>query len=92
MSISIFKPPVVLTRFADKSRVFVIKADGRVVSPKGHFWLLGGRKKDQLAAGDVIVVPTNPDYDRPIKRYRAIASVVFQSVASIAAFFSIADR
>ena len=80
------------TRFADKSRVFVIKADGRVVSPKGHFWLLGGSKKDQLAAGDVIVVPTNPDYDRPIKRYQAITSVVFQSVASIAAFFSIADR
>lgn len=81
-----------LTRYADNSRVFVIKSDGRVVSPKGRFLRLGGRKKDQLAAGDVIVVPLNPDYDKPIDRWQTVTSVVFQSVASIAAFFSIANK
>jgi len=45
-----------------------------------------------LSPGSVIVVPTNYDYEKPIDRYRSITSVVFESVASIAAFFSIANK
>ena len=45
-----------------------------------------------LAPGSVIVVPTNYDYEKPIDRYRSITSVVFESVASVAAFFSIANK
>ena len=45
-----------------------------------------------LSPGSVIVVPTDYDYEKPLDRYRGITSVVFESLASIAAFFSITNR
>ena len=81
-----------VTRFSDAKRTFVIKADGSVVRSKTNRWLMKGSGEDGLSAGDTIVVPTNPDYERPLKYWQSLSSVIFQSLASIAAFFSIADK
>ena len=81
-----------VTRFSDAKRTFVIKADGSVVRSKRNRWLMKGSGEDGLSAGDTIVVPTNPDYERPLKYWQSLSSVIFQSLASIAAFFSIADK
>jgi hypothetical protein len=71
-----------------------LKADGSVrFSNSGGFLAKFRRFDDPLAnqiqAGDVIVVPTNLDYDRPLERVTAVTNVVFQSLTSIAAFLSI---
>ena len=81
-----------VTRFSDAKRTFVIKADGSVVRSKRNRWLMKGSGEDGLSAGDTIVVPTNPNYERPLKYWQSLSSVIFQSLASIAAFFSIADK
>ncbi|MDC0464309.1 SLBB domain-containing protein [Pseudomonadales bacterium] len=83
-----------LTERARKKSIYVIEPNGAVVQVK--------RSKRQLfrfnqsvvglAPGSVIVIPTNYDYEKPLVRYQAITSVVFESVASIAAFFSIANK
>ena len=80
------------TRYADRKKAFVVKSDGRVVRPSGNAWFSGGNAKDRLAEGDVIVVPNNPDYLKSLDKWQSVSAVVFQSFASIAAFFSIADR
>jgi len=79
------------TRYADKKRIYVIKANGRVLPISQSSWLAGG-SRTKITAGDVIVVPVNLDYEKPLARTQSITSVVFQSMASIAAFFTIADR
>ena len=83
-----------VTERARKKSIYVIEPNGAVVQVK--------RSKRQLfrfnqsvaglAPGSVIVVPTDYDYEKPLVRYRGITSVVFESLASIAAFFSIANK
>ena len=83
-----------VTKRARKKNIYVIEPNGAVVQVK--------RSKRQLfrfnqsvvglAPGSVIVVPTDYDYEKPLVRYRGITSVVFESLASIAAFFSIANK
>ena len=78
------------TRYADKKRTYVIKADGSVTPSRGGgMWLSGFSRKGGIEAGDTIVVPTNLDYEKPLDRINAVTSVIFQSMASVAAFFAI---
>ena len=79
------------TRFADSSRTYVIKANGEVIPSKGGNWLFG-RNAKKIEAGDSIVVPLNQNYEKPLTRAQSVTSVVFQSMASIAAFFAIKNN
>jgi protein involved in polysaccharide export with SLBB domain len=80
------------TRYADKKRTYVIKADGSVTPSRGGgMWLSGFSRKSSIEAGDIIVVPTNLDYEQPLTRINAVTSIVFQSMASIAAFFNVSN-
>ena len=83
-----------VTERARKKNIYVIEPNGAVVQvkPSKRQLFRFNQSVAGLAPGSVIVVPTNYDYDKPINRYRAITSVVFESVASIAAFFSIASK
>ena len=76
------------TRFADSRRIYVIKANGEVKPLRGGNWLFGSNER-RIEAGDSIVVPLNTDYEKPLTRIQSVTSVVFQSMASIAAFFAI---
>lgn len=80
------------TRYADINRTYVIKADGSVRHRGGAIWSSAFSRGRNIEAGDTIVVPTNPDYEPPIERVSAVTSVVFQSMASLAAFFSISNN
>ena len=84
------------TSYALTRNIYLLKADGSV-----RFYRSGALKSlmrfdagvvNGIEAGDVIVVPTNLDYDRPLTRVSAITNVVFQSLTSIAAFLSIANQ
>ena len=81
------------TELAKQKNMYVIKANGSIV-PVDRGWKgltrFSRQKHDGIEVGDVIVIPTDYDYSLPLDRYRSITSVVFESVASIAAFLSIA--
>ncbi|MDC3343020.1 SLBB domain-containing protein [Pseudomonadales bacterium] len=82
------------TERARKKDVYVIRPNGGVVklrSKRSKFFRFS-QNELEIPAGSVIVVPTNYDYEQPLTKYRAITSVVFESVASIAAFFSITRK
>ena len=85
-----------LTDRARDKDIYIIQPNGAVQpfrqSKKGFLRFNQGNNEVAIRPGSVIVVPTNYDYEKPIERYRAITSVVFESVASIAAFFSIASK
>ena len=83
-----------LTDRARKKDIYVIEPNGAVVPLQGSKRQLFrfDRTVVGLSPGSVVVVPTNYDYEKPLDRYRGITSVVFESVASIAAFFSIANK
>ena len=81
-----------LTDRARKKDIYVIEPNGAVVPLQGSKRQLFrfDRTVAGLSPGSVVVVPTNYDYEKPLDRYKGITSVVFESTASIAAFFSIA--
>ena len=82
------------TIFALRKNIYLLKADGTVRYASGGF-LKGLTSFDKqgstlsVSPGDVVVVPTNLDYDRPLERITGVTNVVFQSLTSIAAFLSI---
>ena len=81
-----------VTERARMKDIYVIKPNGSVepLSRKYTSYLsFRNGIEAEMSPGSVIVVPTNYDYERPIARYRAVTSVVFESIASIAAFVSI---
>ena len=83
-----------ITDRARKKDIYVIEPNGAVVpleNTKRQLFRFD-RSVAGLSPGSVIVVPTNYDYEKPLDRYRSITSVVFESVASIAAFFSITNK
>ena len=84
-----------VTDRAREKDIYIIQPNG-AVEPFHHgkkgFLNFDRGGHSEIRPGSVIVVPTNYDYQKPIERYSAVTSVVFESVASIAAFFSIASN
>ena len=79
------------TATAKKKDVYFILPNGRVQRLNERKRLLDfGGNPSEIVAGTTIVVPPNLDYAKPLDFYTQVSSVVFQSMASIAAFFNIA--
>ena len=84
-------PAAGYTSTAKKKDVYFILPNGRVQRLNERQRLLGfGGNNLEIVAGTTIVVPPNLNYSRPLDLYAQVSSVVFQSMASIAAFFNIA--
>ena len=79
------------TATAKKKDVYYILPNGRVqmMNERKRFFDFGDNQSE-IVAGTTIVVPPNLDYSKPLDFYTQVSSVVFQSMASIAAFFNIA--
>jgi polysaccharide export outer membrane protein len=84
------------TTFALSRNTYLLKADGSVRFARAgllkRLGSFGGDSTGRVEPGDVIVVPTNLDYDPPLARISSITNVVFQSLTSIAAFLSITKQ
>ena len=84
------------TKYALGRNIYLLKANGSVVSPSSGLLRGLGRfnesREGSIEPGDVIVVPANLSYDSPLQRVTAITQVVFQSFTSIAAFLNIAKQ
>jgi protein involved in polysaccharide export with SLBB domain len=72
------------TRRADKSRAYVVRADGSVVAGTSGGWLRGGKNVD-IQPGDTIVVPLDTERLPPLPLWQAVTSIVYNAAVALAA-------
>lgn len=81
-----------MTARGDQTEIYIIKADGSVnKNIKKRSLLVFDDGGNQIEAGDTVVVPIRSNYQTPLNLYSTVSQVVFQSIASIAAFSTIFD-
>ena len=73
------------TKNADKSRTFVVKANGSVVSQGGNAWFGKSSGIDSISAGDVIVVPIDLKQTRWLENLTYGTQIVYQLAVAAAA-------
>ena len=73
-----------LTRRAAEGDIYIVKANGSVVTLERNLWLFTGNNST-LDPGDSIVVPINTQYKDSLASWREITQIVYQSVVSVAA-------
>ncbi len=66
---------------ADEDRVFVVRADGSVYKPTSGYWF--GNNKEELQAGDTIVVPIDTDYRDALSTWTAATQILYQTGVAI---------
>ena len=72
------------TRRADDGGVYIVKANGSVVTLEQNLWRFTGANRS-LDPGDTIVVPIDTQYKESLASWREITQIVYQSMVSIAA-------
>jgi polysaccharide export outer membrane protein len=72
------------TRRADDGGVYIVKANGSVVTLEQNLWRFTGANRS-LNPGDTIVVPIDTQYKESLASWREITQIVYQSMVSIAA-------
>ena len=72
------------TRRADDGGIYVVKANGSVVTLERNLWRFT-ENNSSLDPGDTIVVPINTQYKESLASWREITQIVYQSMVSIAA-------
>lgn len=81
-----------MTARGDEDEIYIIKADGSVKKNQRKSSLLVFEDgSEKIQAGDTIVIPIKSSYQTPLNLYSTVSQVVFQSIASIAAFSTIFD-
>tara|TARA_Y100000590_G_scaffold462377_1_gene626332 strand:- start:6877 stop:9648 length:2772 start_codon:yes stop_codon:yes gene_type:complete len=77
----------------DAKEIYIIRANGSVqkASNKKNSLFTFTNNEELIQAGDTIVVPIKSSYQTPLNLYSTVSQVVFQSIASIAAFSSVFD-
>lgn len=75
-----------LTPRADDNRIYVVRADGSVVTRSGSAWFNGGGV--DIKTGDTIVAPLDTERMRPLPFWTGVMSIVYQLAVSAAAINS----
>jgi hypothetical protein len=73
-----------LTRKADRGRIYIVRADGSVVSSENSGWF---RRSGQVAmhAGDTIVVPLDTERMPPLPLWQAVTQIIYNLAIAAAA-------
>jgi polysaccharide export outer membrane protein len=72
-----------LTPRADEDHIYVVRADGSVVTRSGNTWFSGGRV--DIRPGDTIVVPLDTERMRPLPFWIAVTTIIYNlSIAAAA--------
>lgn len=75
------------TRRADRSRIYIVRANGAVVTGNRSQWFgRGGR--EEIRPGDTIVVPLDADRMRPITFWTSVTQILYQGAIAVAAIQS----
>jgi protein involved in polysaccharide export with SLBB domain len=82
-----------MTSRGDRKEIYVIRANGSVIknNKRRNFLSFSDRQINKIQAGDTVVIPIKSSYQTPLNLYSTVSQVVFQSIASIAAFSTILD-
>ena len=72
------------TKEADSGSIYVVKADGTVVSRRQSNWLMSGFESDSLMPGDTIVVPETFDRFRLTKELKDWSQIFYQFALGVA--------
>ena len=81
-----------MTARGDEEEIYIIRADGSVKKNAGKkSFVRFDDDENQIQAGDTIVVPIKSNYQTPLNLYSTVSQVIFQSIASIAAFSTVFD-
>jgi protein involved in polysaccharide export with SLBB domain len=72
-----------LTQRADDDRIYVVRADGSVVTRSGNRWFSGGGVN--IKTGDTIVVPLDTERMRPLPFWTAVTTIIYNLAISAAA-------
>ena len=72
-----------LTRRADASRIYVVRANGTVTTQGSNRWFRA--ESAQIMPGDTIVVPMNVERMRPIPLWTAVTQILFNLAVTVAA-------
>jgi polysaccharide biosynthesis/export protein len=75
-----------LTSRADEDRIYVVRADGSVVTRSGNTWFSGGGAN--IRTGDTIVAPLDTERMRPLPFWAAVTSIIYNLAVSAAAVSS----
>lgn len=79
-----------MTARGDEDELYIIRANGSVEKGRQKKSLVSfSDGRDDILAGDTIVIPIKSSYQTPLNLYRTVSQVVFQSIASIAAFSTV---
>ena len=73
---------------ADKSRIYVIKANGLVFSPKNSTWFTRNNK-ERLSPGDTIIVPIDTKKVDSLTLWSSVTTIMYQAALGVAAIGSL---
>ena len=73
-----------LTRRADEKLIYIVRANGAVVSGKRSRWFGRGSRVD-IKPGDTIVVPLDTDRMRPLTFWGNVTQILYQGAIAVAA-------
>lgn len=65
-----------LTRQADRKRIYVVRANGEVVTGQDSRWFR--RQRIPINAGDTVVVPLDADRLRPLALWSSVTTIIYQ--------------
>ncbi len=68
---------------ADKRRIYIVKANGRVLEPSRSKWFKAN--KQEIAPGDTIVVPLNTENSDGLQVWATTTQIFYQTALGIAA-------
>ena len=77
-----------LTNRADKGRIYVVHADGSVVSAGGSRWYKFGSGV-QIETGDTIVVPLNVEHLPPLPLWLAVTTILYNIAIAVSAIHAL---
>jgi protein involved in polysaccharide export with SLBB domain len=75
-----------VTARADKGRIYVVRADGSVISGVGSRWFSSSNQ--QMAPGDTVVVPLNAEHIPPLPFWTAVTQIIYNVAVAFLAVHS----
>ena len=73
------------TNRADRSRIYVVHANGSVVAVEGHRWFQPNGSQMQIRPGDTIVVPLDTERLPPLPFWTAVTTILYNVAIAVAA-------
>ncbi|MEL7447561.1 MAG: SLBB domain-containing protein [Pseudomonadota bacterium] len=78
-----------MTANADEQRVYVVRANGDVISRSGSRWFSKAQANDEIRPGDTIVVPLDADRIGSLALWQSVTQIVYNigvAAAAVASF------